>query len=69
MGAKDTVRIEVTNLVQFWVSDTLAPTALMLRPRNEAGSPAEVRFYPSAAAASRPSLRLTYARRFPFGRP
>jgi hypothetical protein len=70
MGATDdTVRIEVTNLLQFWAADTLAPTALMLRARNEAGSPAEVRFYPSTAAAYRPSLWLTYARRFPFGVP
>jgi hypothetical protein len=67
IGAADTVRIEVTNLLQFWAADTLAPTALVLRPREEGATLAEIRFYPSAAAAYRPALRLTYARRFPFG--
>lgn len=67
IGASDTVRFEVTNIVQFWMADTLAPTAVMLRSQTEAANPAEIRFYPSAAAAFRPTLRLTYARRFPFG--
>jgi hypothetical protein len=67
IGATDTVRIEVTNLLQFWAADTLAPTALVLRSTEEGANLAEIRFYPSAAAAYRPALRLTYARRFPFG--
>jgi hypothetical protein len=67
IGAADTVRIEMTNLLQFWAADTLAPTALVLRSREEGANLAEIRFYPSAAAAYRPALRLTYARRFPFG--
>jgi hypothetical protein len=65
--ATDTVRIEVTNLVQIWASDTLVPTAIVLRSREEGANLAEIRFYPSAAAAYRPALRVTYARRFPFG--
>jgi hypothetical protein len=69
IGATDTVRIEVTNMVQFWAADTLAPTAIVLRSRDEGTNLAEIRFYPSAAAAYRPALRVTYARRFPFGVP
>ena len=65
---KDTVRIEVTNLLQFWVADSTRPEVLMLRSQGEGGQPGEIRFYPSAAAY-RPALRITYARRFPFGEP
>lgn len=69
VGATDMVEIEVTNLLQSWASDTLAPTALMLRARDEGVNPAEIRFYPSAARAYAPALHVTYARRFPFGEP
>jgi len=69
VGATDTLRIEVTNLMQFWVADSTRPEVLMLRSQEEAARPTEVRFYPSAATPYRPALRITYARRFPFGVP
>jgi len=69
VGATDTLRIEVTNLMQFWVADSTRPEVLMLRSQEEAARPTEIRFYPSAATAYRPALRITYARRFPFGVP
>ena len=69
VGRTDTVRIEITNLMQFWVSDTTRPEVLMLRSQEEATRPTEIRFYPSAATLKRPALRITYARRFPFGVP
>ena len=69
VGATDTVRIEVTNLLQFWTSDSTRPEVMMLRSQEEGGHAGEIRFYPSAAAAYRPALRITYARRFPFGMP
>ena len=69
VGATDTVRIDVTNLLQFWTSDSTRPEVMMLRSQGEGGHPSEIRFYPSAAAAYRPALRITYARRFPFGEP
>jgi len=69
VGATDTVRIEVTNLLQFWTSDSTRPEVMMLRSQEEGGHPSEIRFYPAAAAAYRPALRITYARRFPFGKP
>ena len=67
IGATDTVRIEVTNLLQFWAADSTQPTTLVLRAPNEAQSFAEVRFYPSLAAAFRPALEVTFVRRYPFG--
>jgi len=69
VGATDTLRIEVTNLMQFWVADSTRPEVLMLRSQEEAARPTEIRFYPSAATPYRPALRITYARRFPFGVP
>ncbi len=66
-GATDTLTIEITNLVQFWATDTLAPTTVMLRSQAEGANLAEIRFFSSATPASAPVLRLTYAPRFPFG--
>lgn len=70
-GTSDTVQIEVTNLLQFWASDTTRATTLVLRVRadQEATSFSQIRFYPSAAQAFRPALRITFVRRFPFGAP
>jgi hypothetical protein len=67
-GRRDTVAIEVTNILQLWASDTTAPTTFWLRSRTEAQSFAEARFYPSLAAGFRPTLRVTFVRRFPFGK-
>jgi len=62
-----TVRIEVTNILQAWAADSTQPTTFVLAARDEAQSFAEIRFYPTIAAASRPSLQITYVRRYPFG--
>jgi hypothetical protein len=69
IGATDTVAIEVTNLLQAWAVDTTRPTTIVLRAQPEGGSFAEIRFYPSRAAAYRPALRVTFLPRFPFGAP
>jgi len=69
IGPRDTVRIEVTNLLQFWASDTTRATTLVLRAKQEAASFSLIRFYPSVAQAFRPALRITFVRRFPFGAP
>jgi hypothetical protein len=69
VGVKDSVQIEVTNLLQFWASDTTRATTLVLRANQEATSFSLIRFYPSLAPASRPALRITFVRRFPFGQP
>ena len=67
IGARDTVRIEVTNVLQAWAADSTQPTTFVLRPKDEGQSFAEIRFYPTIATAFRPSLRITYVRRYPFG--
>jgi len=69
VGATDTVKIEVTNLLQFWASDSTHPTSIVLRAKAEGASFAEIRFYPSKAQAFRPRLQVTFVRRFPFGAP
>ncbi len=35
-GAKDTIKIEVTNMLQLWAADTTHPTVFLLRPQAEA---------------------------------
>jgi hypothetical protein len=67
IGTTDTVRIEVTNILQAWAADSTQPTTFVLAARDEAQSFAEIRFYPTIAAAFRPSLQITYVRRYPFG--
>jgi len=69
IGSTDTVKIEVTNLLQVWAADSTHPTVLVLRPESEAQFFGEIRFYPSVAAAFRPTLQVTFVRRFPFGVP
>jgi hypothetical protein len=69
VGATDTLKIEVTNLLQFWAADSTRPTSIVLRAKAEGTSFAEIRFYPSIAQAFRPALQVTFVRRFPFGAP
>jgi len=69
MGSTDTVKIEVTNLLQLWAADSTHPTVLVLRPQLEAQFLGEIRFYPSIAPAFRPTLQVTFVRPFPFGVP
>src|SRR5204862_232670 len=67
VGATDTVKIEVTNLLQLWAADSTHPTAILLRAQAEAQFLGEIRFYPSIAPAFRPTLQVTFVRAFPFG--
>src|SRR5437879_464726 len=67
-GRTETIKIEVTNMLQLWVADTTHPTVFLLRPRAEAQYFGEIRFYPSKAAL-RPTLQITYVKQFPFGVP
>jgi len=69
VGSRDTVRIEITNLLQFWQTDTTLATTIVLKAKYEGQSFSEIRFYPSSVLASRPTIRLTYVSRFPFGKP
>jgi hypothetical protein len=69
IGSTDTVRIELTNLVRAWTLDTTQVTSLILRQLPEAASYTQARFYSSRAPAFRPSLHVTYVKRFGFGAP
>jgi hypothetical protein len=63
VGSTDTVRVDVTHIVQPWQADSTAPRALSLRVTPEAASRAELRFGSSRIAAARPALQLTYVPR------
>src|SRR5213592_3168353 len=69
VDSTDTIQIEITNLLKFWQTDTTLATTLVLKAKYEAQAFPEIRFYPSAAAAYRPAVRITYVPRFPFGKP
>ena len=68
-GVTDTVTMEITDLVRGWAQDTVTPKGLFLGQSPEAGSFTEVRFYSSRATVFKPSLHVTYVKRFPFGQP
>ena len=69
MGSTDTVRIEITRILRRWAADTGAPTTIVLRSGSEGVVLGEIRFQPSRHGTLRPTVRLTYAARFPFGIP
>ncbi len=78
VGQTDTVRIEVTNILRLWQSDSIVPHTILLRqatdvasisPLLEGATLSEIRFYSSRAPAYRPALHLTYIPRYRFGAP
>lgn len=68
-GALDTVRVDITDMLRRWQSDTAAPTAVFLRVDPEGSVLGEMRFASSRTPALRPALLVTYVPRFPFGAP
>jgi hypothetical protein len=80
-GNYDTLRIEVTDLIRLWQVDTTGVTAAFLQlfaadrtdttfvGGNEGATFTQVRFYSSRTPALRPSLRITFVPRYPFGAP
>jgi len=67
----DTVRIDVTRLVQLWQGSSPRPAALFLSLQPEAASFSRAVFYSTRAGDStvHPRLRVTYMRTFPFENP
>jgi hypothetical protein len=68
----DTVRLEVTNLVQRWQLDRARPQAIFLRlgPESEGASFSRAVFGSSRSPSiGAPRLRITYQRSFPFETP
>jgi hypothetical protein len=67
----DTVRIDVTRLVQIWQGSSERPPALFLSLQPEAASFSRAVFYSTRAAdpTVHPRLRVTYMRTFPFENP
>jgi hypothetical protein len=69
VGQADSIQIEVTQILRFWQSDTIAPQALMIRQAPEGANLTSLRLYSSRTAAFRPTLHITYIPRFSFGSP
>jgi len=69
LNTADTVRIELTDLIRGWALDTTAATALMLGQLPEASSFSQIRFYSTRTPAFKPTLHVTYVRRYAFGTP
>lgn len=69
VGSSDTVFVNVTRIMRRWAADTAPVLAMVLRSASEGVVLTEARFHSSRTAAFRPTLRLTYVPRFPFGVP
>jgi hypothetical protein len=69
VGHADSIQVEVTQILRFWQSDTIAPQALMIRQAPEGGNLTFLRLYSSRTTAFRPTLHITYIPRFSFGNP
>jgi hypothetical protein len=67
----DTVRIDVTRLVQGWQGSSTRPSAVFLNLQPEAASFSRAVFFSTRSAdpAVYPRLRITYMRAFPFENP
>jgi hypothetical protein len=61
----DTVRIDVTNVLALWATDSLQPTTLVLRALPEGAEFPELRLHGSVDVLQRPKLHVTYAPRYP----
>jgi hypothetical protein len=69
----DTVRIEMTRIVQLWQSSRSRPQSIFLRQVPEGASFARAAFFstrsPSAGVLVAPRIRITFQRAFPFETP
>jgi len=69
LNVADTLRMELTDLVRSWALDSTLTPALMLGQAPEAASYTQIRFYSTRAPAFRPTLHITFVRRYTFGAP
>ena len=69
LNVADTLRMELTDLVRSWALDSTLATALMFGQAPEASSYTQIRFYSTRAPAFRPTLHVTFVRRYAFGAP
>jgi len=60
VGASDTVRLDVTDVVIGWVNDSTRPPSLAVRAVPEGATFAEYRFAAVSSGADRPRLHVTF---------
>ena len=69
VASSDTVFVNVTRIMRRWAADTAPVKTMVLRSASEGVVLTEARFHSSRNTALRPTLRVTYVPRFPFGVP
>jgi hypothetical protein len=69
LNVADTLRMELTDLVRSWALDSTLASALMLGQAPEGASYTQIRFYSTRSPAFRPTLHITFVRRYAFGAP
>ena len=69
LNTADTIRMELTDLIRGWALDTTAATTVMLLQTAEGSTYHQIRFYSTRTPAFRPTLHITYVRRYAFGAP
>lgn len=65
----DTIRIDITNLIRLWKSNTELPRTFVIRAVPDAGTLSEIRFWSSQDAMRHPLVQVTYVPPFGFGVP
>ena len=69
----DTLRVEMTRIVQLWQSSRTRPQSIFLRMIPEGATFARAAFFstrsPSGGVLVAPRLRITFQRSFPFENP
>lgn len=63
----DTIRIDITNLIRLWKSNTELPRTFVIRGVPDAGTLSEIRFWSSQDATRHPLVQVTYVPPFGFG--
>jgi hypothetical protein len=66
VGSTDTLRIDVTQVLQTWRTSPSLPRSMMLRLVPEAASAAALDVVPSTSATGQPSLQVTYVSPYRF---
>jgi len=69
LNTADTLRMELTDLVRSWALDSTLASALMLGQAPEGASYTQIRYYSTRTPAFRPTLHVTFVRRYAFGAP
>src|SRR5262249_7903368 len=57
---KDTIKVDITDLIRGWKGDTLSARALVHRLDHEGGTFGQVRFWSTSDLLRKPTIDITY---------